>query len=103
MLSDYEEFLAATGKVFVPTPAKYKSVNEFLKEPDNILLQLRYGLWHGSRVFFHLIAEAVSMGAQWTDKKHIVVQFVLVGHAYPHSGSFPKAHVCSNVIVTYQC
>lgn len=38
MLSDCEEFLAATGKAFVPTPAKYKSANEFLSEPDSLAL-----------------------------------------------------------------
>lgn len=37
-LADSEEFLAATGKVFVPTPAAYKKDFPYLKEVDSLSL-----------------------------------------------------------------
>ena len=38
MLSDEQEFYAATDKHFIPTPAKYKEKSPFLKEVDSLAL-----------------------------------------------------------------
>ena len=38
MLADEQEFYAATGKHFIPTPAKYKNEFPFLKEVDSTAL-----------------------------------------------------------------
>ncbi len=53
MLSDQERFYGATGKHFIPTPAKYKDGAPFLKEVDNqALIQEHNKLSQAFRVFF---------------------------------------------------
>ena len=53
MLSDQKEFYAATGKHFIPTPAKYKKEAPFLSEVDNqALIQEQNKLSQAFRVFF---------------------------------------------------
>ncbi len=53
MLADQERFYEATGKHFIPTPAKYKDKAPFLKEVDNqALIQEHNKLSQAFRVFF---------------------------------------------------
>ena len=53
MLSDQQLFYQATGKHFIPTPAKYKDGAPFLREVDNqALIQEHNKLSQAFRVFF---------------------------------------------------
>ncbi|MCI8478014.1 MAG: transposase [Oscillospiraceae bacterium] len=53
MLSDQKYFYLATGKHFIPTPAKYKNGAPFLREVDNqALIQEHNKLSQAFRVFF---------------------------------------------------
>ncbi|MCI8478417.1 MAG: transposase [Oscillospiraceae bacterium] len=53
MLSDEQLFYNATGKHFIPTPAKYKNGAPFLREVDNqALIQEHNKLSQAFRVFF---------------------------------------------------
>ena len=53
MLADEQEFYAATGQHFIPTPAKYKKDAPFLKEVDSqALVQVHQNLKRAFQFFF---------------------------------------------------
>jgi putative transposase len=53
MLSDEQEFYAATGKHFIPTPAKYKKGAPFLKEVDSqALVSVHQQIQRAFKLFF---------------------------------------------------
>ena len=53
MLSDEQEFYAATGKHFIPTPAKYKKDAPFLKEVDSqALVSVHQQIQRAFKLFF---------------------------------------------------
>ena len=53
MLADEQEFYAATGQHFIPTPARYKKEAPFLKEVDSqALVQVHQNLKQAFQLFF---------------------------------------------------
>ena len=53
MLSDEQKFYAATGKHFIPTPAKYKKDAPFLKEVDSqALVSVHQQIQRAFKLFF---------------------------------------------------